>query len=181
MLLSFSLLCYPQNKESLTEKVLIQAKDFSDIAPVLDIIETQIKIYNYVPHLHPIAPKNKPIITSYFGLRYHPIDRETKGHAGIDFISSFATSIHSTAKGKVTFAGIKGGYGKCVIIEHKYGFETIYGHLTGYYVKVGQEVNKGKIIGFLGSTGKSTGAHLHYEIRKNGSAINPLPFLPKQT
>ncbi|MDR2954628.1 MAG: M23 family metallopeptidase [Prevotella sp.] len=124
----------------------------------------------------PIDKKDDPVITSYFGNRYHPKDKVYKLHSGIDLKSEYATIIRAMADGIVTFAGNAGGYGKCVIVGHKYGYSTLYGHLTVYYTKMNKNVKKGDAIGFLGSTGKSTGNHLHYEIIKNKVKINPLDF-----
>lgn len=165
------------SKETLTVDLLTKADGFYQIKPVIDIIKDQSSVFRFIPSIHPIKAKNKPSISSPFGSRFHPIDKENKFHSGIDFVAEFATSIHATADGTVTFAGYKGGYGKCVIIKHKYGFETIYAHLTGYYTRTGAKIKKGDIIAFLGNTGKSTGAHLHYEVKKNGKAINPEDFI----
>lgn len=166
-----------QSKRELIGQVLTNARDFGDIKPVMDIIVKDEKIFKYIPSIHPIANKNNPRISSPFGVRFHPIDKRNKMHTGIDFVAEFATSIHATAEGKVIFAGVRGSYGKCVIVEHKYGFRTIYAHMTDCYATDGQHVEKGKIIGFLGNTGKSTGAHLHYEVKKDSRAIDPKPFL----
>jgi len=174
----FTLLAFGQtDKMILTEQVLAKAVSYQNISPVIDIIKSYPDIFKYIPSIYPIAKKNKPNITSNYGRRFHPIDKVYKFHTGIDLIAGYATTIHATADGKVKYAGFKGGYGKCVIIEHKYGFQTLYGHMTAYYTRVDAKVKKGEIIGFLGSTGKSTGNHLHYEVIKNNSTINPIDFL----
>ena len=165
------------DKKRLMVQLLIKANSFEDIQNVVPIIKNENTIFKYVPSIHPIAEKNKPRVSSQFGGRIHPIDQTYKYHAGIDFVAEFATSIHATADGEVVFAGDKGGYGKCVIIEHEFGFVTIYAHLTEFYTKKGRKEKKGNIIAFLGNTGKSTGSHLHYEIKKNNKAINPTNFL----
>ena len=85
-----------------------------------------------------------------------------------------ATTVHAAASGEVIFVGFRGGYGKCIEIKHKYGFSTVYGHLSEYYIKKGMYVRMGQIIGFVGTTGRSTGYHLHYEVRKNNRVIEPL-------
>lgn len=117
-------------------------------------------------------------LTSRFGYRSDPFDSASaEFHAGIDFKGSKGDAAKCTANGKIIFAGWAGGYGKCVRIKHANDFETVYGHLSRISVKVGQEVNVGDKIGEVGSTGHSTGAHLHYEVRKNGKPINPINFL----
>jgi murein DD-endopeptidase MepM/ murein hydrolase activator NlpD len=117
-------------------------------------------------------------ITSFFGYRSDPFNSaNAEFHPGIDFKGKRGDEAKCTANGKVVFAGWYGGYGNCVRIEHANNFETLYGHLSRIIVKVGQEVTVGEKIGEVGSTGHSTGTHLHYEIRKNGKAINPLSFL----
>ena len=117
-------------------------------------------------------------ITSAFGYRSDPFDGESAElHPGIDFKGAKGDPVHVTANGKVAFTGWKGGYGNCIIIQHKNDFQTLYGHLSHIDVKDGQDVNTGDVIGRVGSTGRSTGTHLHYEVRKNGKPVNPVKFL----
>ncbi len=133
--------------------------------------------------LHTVAftPMGYPRIsslTSFFGYRSDPFNSaHAEFHPGIDFKGTRGDEAKCTANGKVVYAGWYGGYGNCVRIEHANSFETLYGHLSHISVKVGQEVTAGQKIGEVGSTGHSTGAHLHYEVRKNGKAINPVKFL----
>ncbi|MFV0468630.1 MAG: M23 family metallopeptidase [Dysgonomonas sp.] len=174
---SIALSSQTSRKEELTRDIIKKAVRFEDIEDIVDIIKRQPGLYKHIPSIHPIAGKNNPKISSFFGTRFHPVDKVYRYHTGIDFTAEFATTIHVTATGKVIYAGIKGGYGKCVIVQHTMGFKTLYAHMTECYTEKGKIVNKGDIIGFLGSTGKSTGAHLHYEILKNGIPINPYNFL----
>lgn len=117
--------------------------------------------------------KDKFRISSPYGGRIHPITGKHSFHSGIDMAVELAAPVHATTSGTVVFAGRKGGYGRCVIIRHSYGFETLYAHLAAYYTTEGKKLGKGAVIGFVGSTGRSTGYHLHYEIRKNGRTIKP--------
>jgi len=117
-------------------------------------------------------------ITSAFGYRTNPFDSESAElHPGIDFKGAKGDPVHVTADGRVAFAGRKGGYGNCIIVQHKNDFQTLYGHLSHIDVREGQEVKTGDMIGKVGSTGRSTGTHLHYEIRKGGKPVNPAKFL----
>jgi murein DD-endopeptidase MepM/ murein hydrolase activator NlpD len=117
-------------------------------------------------------------ITSAFGYRADPFDSEiAEFHPGIDFRGATGDAVHVTADGKVIFAGWKGGYGNCIIVQHKNDFQTLYGHLSHINVRDGQSVGTGDVIGKVGATGRTTGAHLHYEIRKNGKPVNPAKFL----
>jgi len=117
-------------------------------------------------------------ITSVFGYRSDPFDSENaEYHPGIDFKGAKGDPVHVTADGKVCFTGWKGGYGNCIIVQHKNDFQTLYGHLSHINVKDGQSVATGDVIGKVGSTGRSTGTHLHYEVRKGGKPINPVKFL----
>jgi murein DD-endopeptidase MepM/ murein hydrolase activator NlpD len=128
------------------------------------------------------VPLRKPVIgeideTSPFGVRMDPFAHEAAMHTGIDFRGEIGEPIHATAGGTVTIAGWTGGYGKLVEIDHGNGLATRYGHLSEIDVEVGQTVRAGAVIGKLGSTGRSTGPHLHYETRLNGEAFNPQKFL----
>jgi murein DD-endopeptidase MepM/ murein hydrolase activator NlpD len=121
-------------------------------------------------------------IASGFGYRYHPIHRRSSMHTGLDIGGPNRGAIHAADGGMVIFAGWKGGYGKCVMINH--GFKggnnivTLYGHLSSFNVGVGQYVGKGQVIAAEGSTGYSTGPHLHFEVRRNGAPVNPYGYLP---
>lgn len=118
-------------------------------------------------------------ITSRFGWRIHPITRKRKFHAGIDFGAPTGTPIYAYQAGLVEFAGWKSGYGKAVIINHGAGFSTLYGHASKLSVRKGERVAPGHIIGSIGSTGMSTGPHLHFEVRVNNKPVNPHPYLQR--
>jgi len=113
-------------------------------------------------------------ITSYFGYRYHPILHFTRFHAGVDFGASWGSPIVAAADGQVASAGWAGGYGREVRIAHPGGLMTVYGHMSGIVAEPGAYVRAGQLIGYVGSSGLSTGPHLHYEVRRNGEPINPL-------
>ena len=113
---------------------------------------------------------------SGYGYRIHPIHKVKKMHYGIDFNCARGTAIQATGKGKVVLAGKNAGFGNCVIIDHGYGYKSLYGHMSEILVKHGQEVTRGEILGKVGSTGISSGDHLHYEIRKNGERVNPIQY-----
>ena len=115
--------------------------------------------------------------TSPFGVRVDPFLHVPAMHTGIDFRGDMGEPIHATAAGTVTLAGWSGGYGNMVEVDHGNGLATRYGHLSAIDVKVGQTIRIGQVIGRLGSTGRSTGPHVHYETRVNGEAVNPAKFL----
>ncbi|MBC7330523.1 peptidoglycan DD-metalloendopeptidase family protein [bacterium] len=116
-------------------------------------------------------------ITSGFGMRTHPIYHIKKMHTGIDISAHSGTPIKAAAGGEVVFAGWWGGYGNVVIIDHGGGISTLYAHCSAIYVKKGQSVSQGEVIAAVGSTGLSTGPHLHFEVRKNGKPVDPLGYL----
>lgn len=116
-------------------------------------------------------------ITSSFEMRYHPILKVRKLHTGIDIGAPAGASIVAADSGKVLSAGWSGGYGQAVIIDHGGGMSTLYGHQSRMLVSAGQSVTKGQVIGKVGSTGWSTGPHLHFEVRKNGTPVNPMGYL----
>lgn len=128
------------------------------------------------------VPSDKPVktasFTSSFGVRSDPFGRGAAMHAGIDLAGPIGTPIYATADGTVQEAGYNnGGYGNLVKVDHGRGIETRYGHLSAFSVRVGERVKRGQIIGRMGSTGRSTGSHLHYEVRIDGRAVNPIPFM----
>jgi murein DD-endopeptidase MepM/ murein hydrolase activator NlpD len=128
------------------------------------------------------VPVRKPVAgeideTSPFGIRMDPFVHEAAMHTGIDFRGDIGEPIHATAAGTVTIAGWEGGYGKMVEVDHGNGLATRYGHLSAINVSVGDKIRIGEVVGLLGTTGRSTGPHLHYETRVNGEAVNPQKFL----
>ena len=108
----------------------------------------------------------------------NPLTGEPGRHMGVDIANEVNTPIHATADGLVTYAGWESGYGRVVVVEHGYGFSTRYGHCNRLEVKVGDEIKRGQVIGYMGSTGMSTGSHCHYEVRIHGVPVDPIPYLP---
>ena len=119
-----------------------------------------------------VQPVEYTRISSPYGTRVHPVLGYIKMHTGIDYAAPEGTPIRAPADGNVTFRGWKGGYGNTVMLQHTNGVETLYGHMSAY-APIGSSVKAGDIIGYVGSTGRSTGPHLHYEARINGQHVNP--------
>jgi len=119
-------------------------------------------------------------LTSRMGSRQDPLTGGEDFHAGLDIAGEKGQPIYATAAGTVTQAGYQGAYGNLVVVDHGFGLETKYGHLSSFTVKPGQNVKRGDVIGRLGATGRATGYHLHYEVRANGRLLNPLQLLTQQ-
>ena len=115
---------------------------------------------------------------SGFGYRTDPIDGSTKFHSGVDIAASMGTPIKACLGGTVVFSGSLGGYGNAVVIDHGGGMGTLYAHQSKLGSSVNEAVSAGQVIGYVGSTGHSTGPHLHFEVRLNGNPVNPVPYLP---
>ncbi len=124
-----------------------------------------------------VSPLTVGKLSSYFGVRKDPIDHVHKFHAGVDIACPMNSPVYASRDGKVFFSGFKGGYGNFIIIKHSRDYFTLYGHLNKIYVKEGQTVSAGQLIAKSGNTGRTTGPHLHFEIRKNSKPINPLLLL----
>ena len=135
--------------------------------------EEYIKKMAHTPSIWPTRGR----ISSYYGHRRSPITRKLEFHRGIDIANSSGTRIRTTADGRVVTTTYRSGWGRLIIIDHGYGFKTYYAHLRGYAVRRGQYVTKGQVIGYMGSTGNTTGAHLHYEVHYNGKTVNPLKYM----
>ncbi len=127
------------------------------------------------------VPSRMPVenirMTSGYGMRDHPVLRKRAGHKGVDLAGAIGTPIYATADGIVSEAKWFGSYGRYVEIEHGGSFQTRYAHMSRLNVQPNQHVKKGEVIGYMGSTGRSTGSHLHYEVRIDGEAVNPLPYM----
>lgn len=129
------------------------------------------------PAIQPVSNKDLKRLASGFGHRIDPIYKMTKFHAGLDFSAPQGTPIYASAKGTVVTAGNTGnGYGNHVVIKHGYGYETLYAHMYKIKARRGEKVQRGQIIGYVGSTGKSTGPHLHYEVHRNGVPVDPIYY-----
>jgi murein DD-endopeptidase MepM/ murein hydrolase activator NlpD len=119
-------------------------------------------------------------VSSFFGRRFHPIRRVVRQHFGIDYVAPTGTPVEAVSDGRIVSAGWSGGYGRLVVVGHAEGYQTRYGHLSGFGKRIrnGTPVRQGQVVGYVGSTGLSTGPHLHYEVHKYGAAVNPLRLNP---
>lgn len=147
---------------------------FSNLFSSLQRLDGNAKTAAYIPSGRPVE---KLSLTSNFGVRSDPFNRSARMHKGIDIPGPIGTPIHATADGIISRAGWASGYGNLVQISHGSGMETRYGHMSKLLVAENSYVKRGQVIGLMGSTGRSTGSHLHYEVRVDGAAINPLPFV----
>jgi murein DD-endopeptidase MepM/ murein hydrolase activator NlpD len=149
------------------------AKSMERISEIKNYLRLQKNIYLATPTGLPV----RGAITSNYGKRDNPITGEEEFHSGIDIATSPGTPVSATADGIVSFSGWNGGSGNLVVLEHGFGFSTFYAHNKMNNVKVGQKVRRGDVIGYIGSTGNATGPHVHYEIWKNGSSVNPKKYI----
>jgi len=136
--------------------------------------------FTFNQELYEVLPAIKPAEGRYgnrFGMRMHPILKKRRMHNGIDIVCDRGTDVIASGKGKVVFVGYKHEAGKCIEIDHGFGYRTHYFHLSKYFVKKGQKVERGELIGLSGSTGLSDGPHLHYEVRHNGIPLEPRNFI----
>lgn len=160
--------------DKLAKQMYIQSKSFDE---VIEMAENKEKMLASIPAIQPVANKNLKRMASGFGYRIDPHYKVRKFHAGMDFSAPTGTDVYATGDGVVLKIkkGLR-GYGYHIIIDHGYGYETLYAHLSEIKVKPGTKIKRGEIIGAVGNTGKSMGPHLHYEVRKNGEAVNPINF-----
>lgn len=159
---------------NLAARIAYQTGSYNDIQK---LIENQGDKLASIPAIQPVSNKDLTRIASGFGMRIDPVYGTPKMHKGLDFTAPQGTPIYATGDGVVSTAGYsEGGYGNHVIISHGYGYETLYGHMVRLKVAGGQKVKRGEVIGWVGSTGKSTGPHCHYEVHINGEAVDPVYF-----
>lgn len=158
----------------ISARIVSQEKSYKEIEGML---RNKEKLLASTPAIQPVANKDLKRLASGFGSRIDPVYKTIKFHAGLDFAAPQGTPIYATADGRVTTAGNTGnGYGNHVEINHGFGYETLYGHMFRIKVRSGQTVKRGEVIGWVGSTGKSTGPHLHYEVHKGGRPLDPIYF-----
>ncbi|HTA77393.1 MAG TPA: M23 family metallopeptidase [bacterium] len=161
--------------DSLKETTGVVSKQNASFNEISTYLNKQRSILAATPSIWPI----KGWITSGFGKRASPLTGEPGRHYGVDIANEVGSPIRATADGMVVYAGWETGYGRVVVIEHGYGFSTRYGHCSVIDVKVGDEVKRGQVISYVGSTGRSTGSHLHYEVRIHGVPVDPEKYLPQ--
>ena len=155
-------------------RIIAQKASYKDLAGMMNNKE---KILAATPAIQPVSNTDLKRIASGFGYHIDPVYKTVKLHPGLDFSAPAGTPIYATADGSIEVAGNRGdGYGNCVIINHGYGYKTLYGHMFRVKARGGQRVRRGEVIGYVGSTGKSTGPHCHYEVIKNGNKIDPIYF-----
>lgn len=160
--------------DKLSKQLYIQSKSFDE---VFEMAKKKEEMLASLPAIQPVSNIDLTRMASGFGNRTDPVYKTPKFHAGMDFTAPTGTPIYATGDGKIIRADRKSrGYGNHVRIEHGYGYVTLYAHMSKIAVKVGQKVKRGDVIGYVGNTGKSVGPHCHYEVRKNGTPINPVNF-----
>lgn len=160
--------------DQLSKQLYVQSKSFDEI---VELAKNKSHMLASIPAIQPIANKDLTRIASGFGYRIHPIYKTTKMHEGVDFTAPIGTDIYAAGNGVVKLIEYDSrGYGNHVIISHGFGYETLYGHMSKIKVRPGQKLNRGDVIGIVGSTGTSTAPHLHYEVIKQGIKINPINF-----
>ena len=160
--------------DKLSKQLYIQSKSFDE---VIDLAKNKANMLVSIPAIQPIANKDLGRVASGYGYRIHPIYKTRKLHTGMDFTAPQGTPIYATGDGKIAkVERSRRGYGNHVIIDHGYGYQTLYAHMRKYIVYRGQKVKRGEIIGYVGSTGTSVAPHLHYEVMKNKRKINPVNY-----
>jgi len=160
--------------DRISKQLYIQSKSFDEVAK---LVKNKEQLLASIPAIQPIKNKDLKHVPSGFGWRTDPIYKTGEFHPGLDFTANTGTEIYATGDGVVTTAdAVMQGYGNHVVINHGFGYQTLYGHMSRMAVKVGQKVKRGELIGYVGSTGRSTGPHVHYEVIKNGEKINPINF-----
>ena len=164
-----------ENLDLRSDKLILRmATEMRSLDSVKEMAVHKAEMLSAIPAIRPI--KNMYHITSGFGRRYHPILKTLRPHTGIDISAPKGTPVYATADGTISNEQGGSGYGITVIIRHGYSYSTVYAHLSKKIVKSGQRVKRGQLIGYVGNTGLSMGTHLHYEVRKNGTPVNPVHF-----
>jgi murein DD-endopeptidase MepM/ murein hydrolase activator NlpD len=159
---------------NLSARMAFQFESYSGIEKLINNQEAKLAC---IPAIQPVSNKQLNRIASGFGMRIDPVYGTPKMHKGLDFAAPQGTPIYATGDGVVIVAGNTGdGYGNHVEINHGYGYQTLYGHMVRIKVRSGEKVKRGEIIGWVGSTGKSTGPHCHYEVKINAALVNPVYF-----
>jgi murein DD-endopeptidase MepM/ murein hydrolase activator NlpD len=160
--------------DKLSKQIYIQSKSFDEIVKMAN---NKSILLASIPAIQPISNKNLRRMASGFGYRTHPIYKTTHFHTGMDFSAPVGTPVFATGDGTVERAdNLAQGYGNHIVINHNFGYKTLYGHLSRFAVRAGKKVKRGDLIGYIGSTGMSTAPHLHYEVIRNNQKVNPVNY-----
>jgi murein DD-endopeptidase MepM/ murein hydrolase activator NlpD len=163
-----------ENMDELERRLNGQSLSFKEL---LELAKNKEKMLASIPAIQPVNNKDLKRMASGFGYRIDPIYKTRRMHTGMDFTANVGTDVYATGDGVVEAIEVSGwGYGKSIVINHGYGYKTRYAHLSAFKVKQGQRATRGELIGLVGNTGKSTGAHLHYEVEKGGAKVNPIHY-----
>ena len=165
-----------QRFDDLKKRIYIQSKSYDQISKILGEKE---KMWSSRPAIQPINNKELTRLHTTFGRRFHPILNSWKEHEGLDFTAPTGTPVYATGDGIITASYRSSSYGNVLFVNHGYGYQTRYAHLTEYIVGRGESVKRGQVIGYVGSTGRSQGPHLHYEVLFNYKPINPINFFQR--
>lgn len=163
--------------ERASENIALLQAIVPEQSDTLDAVGDYVEQAEAKPSLWPARGR----ISSGFGMRKTPYNTKSyQFHTGVDIIGAYESPIWTSAAGKVTFIGYRGSYGNMIMIDHGYGYETLYSHLAGFAVDAGDLVERGDLIGYMGASGRTTGTHLHYEVQVNGSPVNPYNYMKQQ-
>ncbi len=160
--------------DKIRKKIYVQSVSYDEL---IDLATNKEKMVAAVPAIQPISNKDLTRTASGWGYRIHPIYKIRKFHYGMDFTAPTGTEVYATGDGTIDIVeSSKRGYGNKIVINHGFGYKTLYAHLSGFNIKVGQSVKRGDVIGYVGNTGLSTAPHLHYEVHLNNNKVNPINY-----
>lgn len=163
-----------RNLKNIEKRLDAQSRSFRDL---LELAKHKEEMLASIPAIQPVNNKDLKQMASGYGFRIDPIYKTRKMHTGMDFTANIGTEVYVTGDGVVESLEISAwGYGKCIVVNHGFGYKTRYAHLSAFKVKKGQRLKRGEIIGLVGSTGKSVGPHLHYEVEKGRAKVNPIHY-----
>lgn len=162
------------NLDRLEKRLYAQSLSFKDL---ISLTKNKEKVLASIPAIQPVRNSDLKRLASGYGWRIDPVYKTSKFHSGMDFTADVGTDVYCTGDGVIEELERSGwGYGNCIIVNHGFGYKTRYAHLSAFKVKKGDKVKRGDLIGLVGSTGKSTGPHLHYEVEKGGKKVNPIHY-----
>lgn len=162
-----------QKLDLLERQLYIQSRSFDD---VVRMCKEHDEMLHCIPAIQPVSNKDLKKTASGYGTRIDPIYGTARFHAGMDFSANPGTDVYATGDGTVVKVGWQTGYGNTIVIDHGFGYRTLYAHLRDFRTRVGRKVVRGEVIGGVGNTGKSTGPHLHYEVHVKGRVVNPVNY-----